>query len=82
MSCWTYVTGVIEVDTCARSDAEAMYLAQTVVNHLARKEARSSTCHNRMVTVRRATLTNLTNPPKLFRMMNGSILKKQSATDS
>ena len=36
MSCWTYVTGVIEVDTCARSDAEAMYLAQTVVNHLPR----------------------------------------------
>lgn len=62
MSCWTYVTGVIEVDTCARSDAEAMYLAQTVVNHLARKEAQSCTCHNRMVTVRRATLTNLTNP--------------------
>lgn len=28
MSRWTYVTGVIEVDTCARSDAEAMYLAQ------------------------------------------------------
>lgn len=36
MSYWTYVTGVIEVDTCARSDAEAMYLAQTVVNHLPR----------------------------------------------
>jgi len=36
MSCWTYVTGVIEVDTCGRSDAEAMYLAQTVVNHLPR----------------------------------------------
>ncbi len=34
MSRWTYVTGVIEVDTCARSDAEAMYLAQTVVSHL------------------------------------------------
>ena len=34
MSRWTYVTGVIEVDTCARSDAEAMYLAQTVVGHL------------------------------------------------
>ena len=33
MSRWTYVTGVVEVDTCARSDAEAMYLAQTVVNH-------------------------------------------------
>lgn len=36
MSYWTYVMGVIEVDTCARSDAEAMYLAQTVVNHLPR----------------------------------------------
>lgn len=36
MSRWTYVTGVVEVDTCARSDAEAMYLAQTVVNHLPR----------------------------------------------
>lgn len=36
MSCWTYVRGIIEVDTCARSDAEAMYLAQTVVNHLPR----------------------------------------------
>ena len=36
MSLWTYVSGVIEVDTCARSDAEAMYLAQTVVNHLPR----------------------------------------------
>lgn len=36
MSCWTYVTGVIDVDTFARSDAEAMYLAQTVANHLPR----------------------------------------------
>lgn len=36
MSCWTYVSGVIEVDTFARSDAEAIYLAQTVVNHLPR----------------------------------------------
>ena len=36
MSYWTYVMGVIEVDTCARSDAEAMYLAQTVVSHLPR----------------------------------------------
>lgn len=36
MSSWTYVTGVIEVDTFGRSDAEAMYMAQTVVNHLPR----------------------------------------------
>lgn len=36
MSCWTYIEGVIEVDTFGRSDAEAMYLAQTVVNHLPR----------------------------------------------
>ncbi len=36
MSLWTYVTGVIEVDTFGRSDAEAMYLAQTVINHLPR----------------------------------------------
>ncbi len=34
MSVWTHVNGVIEVDTLARSSAEAMYLAQTVVNHL------------------------------------------------
>ncbi len=34
MSVWTHVTGVIEVDTLARSSAEAVYLAQTVVNHL------------------------------------------------
>lgn len=34
MSVWSYVKGVIEVDTFARSDAEAMFLAQTVVNHL------------------------------------------------
>jgi len=36
MSFWTYVNGVIEVDTFGRSDAEAMYLAQTVINHLPR----------------------------------------------
>ena len=36
ISWWTYVAGVIEVDTFARSDAEAIYLAQTVVNHLPR----------------------------------------------
>ena len=34
MSRWTYVSGVIKVDTFARSSAEAIYLAQTVVNHL------------------------------------------------
>lgn len=36
MSHWTKVHGVIEVDTFSRSSAEAMYLAQTVVNHLPR----------------------------------------------
>ena len=34
MSVWFNVNGVITVDTFARSDAEAMYLVQTVVNHL------------------------------------------------
>lgn len=34
MSVWSYVQGVIEVDTFARSDPEALYIVQTVVNHL------------------------------------------------
>lgn len=34
MSSWSSVYGVIEVDTLARSSNEAMYIAQTVVNHL------------------------------------------------
>lgn len=34
MSSWTHVFGVIEADTFARSEAEAMYIAQTVINHL------------------------------------------------
>lgn len=34
MSYWTYVNGIIKVDTFALSDAEAMYKAQTVINHL------------------------------------------------
>lgn len=34
MSVWSYVSGVIEVDTFADSDAEAMFLAQTVIDHL------------------------------------------------
>lgn len=34
MSIWSYVYGLIEVDTMARSSEEAMYLAKTVVNHL------------------------------------------------
>ncbi len=34
MSVWTYVNGVIKVDTFANSSARAMYVAQTVVNHL------------------------------------------------
>lgn len=36
MSMWTYVNGTIELDTFGRSDAESMYLAQTVINHLPR----------------------------------------------
>lgn len=36
MSIWTYVIGAVEVDTLSMSDAEAMYTAQTVVNHLPR----------------------------------------------
>lgn len=36
MSMWTHVNGVIEVHTPARSSAEAMYMAQTVVEHLPR----------------------------------------------
>lgn len=36
MSIWSYVYGIIEVDTYARSNAEAMYLTQTVVDHLPR----------------------------------------------
>lgn len=34
MSHWTYVKGVVEVNTPANTSAEAMFLAQTVVNHL------------------------------------------------
>lgn len=34
MSQWTYVNGVIKVDTFSRSSAETLYLVQTVVNHL------------------------------------------------
>lgn len=36
MSIWSHVHGVIEVDTCGRTSAEAMYFAQTVVDHLPR----------------------------------------------
>jgi len=36
MSKWTYVRGMIKVDTYADSDAAAMFMAQTVVNHLPR----------------------------------------------
>lgn len=36
MSEWTHVTGAVRVDTYARSDAEAVYIAQTVANHLPR----------------------------------------------
>lgn len=34
MSVWSYVSDVIEVDTFADSDAEAMFLAQTVIDYL------------------------------------------------
>lgn len=34
MSQWTYVNGVIKVDTFSRSSAETLYLVQTVVDHL------------------------------------------------
>lgn len=34
MSMWTYASGVIEVDTYAHSNAEAMYIARIDVNHL------------------------------------------------
>ena len=34
MSEWVYVDGMIEIDTNSRSDAESMYIAQSVVNHL------------------------------------------------
>lgn len=36
MSNWTYVNGVIEVDTYARSTPEALYKVQTAINHLPR----------------------------------------------
>ena len=36
MSSWTYVSGLIEVDTFAQTDAEAIFKAQTVVEHLPR----------------------------------------------
>lgn len=41
MSIWSFVSGVIEVETFANSDAEAMFLAQTVVNHLPRIDGAS-----------------------------------------
>lgn len=34
MSRWTYVYGMIAVDTFSRSDAETLYITHTVVNHL------------------------------------------------
>lgn len=36
MSIWSHVHGIIEVDTCGLTSAEAMYFAQTVVDHLPR----------------------------------------------
>ncbi len=34
MSTWSFVSGIIEVETFSRTTAEAMYIAQTVVSHL------------------------------------------------
>lgn len=36
MSIWSHIHGVIEVETFGRTSAEAMYFAQTVVDHLPR----------------------------------------------
>lgn len=36
MSIWSFVSGVIKVETFSRSDPEAMFIAQAVVDHLPR----------------------------------------------
>lgn len=36
MSSWTYVRGLIEAETFAQSDAEAIFKSQTIVDHLPR----------------------------------------------
>lgn len=36
MSIWSHVHGIVEVDTFGQTNAEAMYFAQTVVDHLPR----------------------------------------------
>lgn len=45
MSSWTYVNGLIEVDTFAQTDAEAIFKAQTVVNHLPRITGSEGAAH-------------------------------------
>ena len=73
MSSWTYVTGVIEVDTFGRSDAEAMYMAQTVVNHLPRitvqRDVQNSIFLGQMVIVLHPMLTSFTKLV-IFSMIN------------
>ena len=45
MSSWTYVSGLIEVDTFAQTDAEAIFKAQTVVEHLPRITGSEDAAH-------------------------------------
>ena len=45
MSSWTYVSGLIEVDTFAQTSAEAIFKAQTVVNHLPRITGSEGAAH-------------------------------------
>ena len=45
MSSWTYVSGLIEADTCAQTDAEAIFKAQTVVEHLPRITGSEDAAH-------------------------------------
>ena len=45
MSSWTYVSGLIEVDTFAQTSAEAIFKAQTVVDHLPRITGSEGSAH-------------------------------------
>ena len=36
MSRWVYVTGIVRADTFANTDAEAMFIGQTTIDHLPR----------------------------------------------
>lgn len=36
MSNWVYVTGIVRADTLARTNAEAVYIGQTTIDHLPR----------------------------------------------